>query len=114
MIFILCDEAAAFDSLSILLIKEEKNITSDRSLFDKMCDLIMGQIDRRFFYEILASSEFAALKKANEKTFEAVEMAKTDGCTAKYVDNQNIIRYKAKRVLQEKFFPKVRLTEIKS
>lgn len=103
MINILVDEAYAFDYISILAIKNDRFKNQSLNLMN-VCEAVKGQIGDKLFKDILESDEYKILKKANIETFEAVDKAKTNQVTAKYVDECNLGRYNAKVELQKKFF----------
>ena len=50
---------------------------------------------------------------ANQKTFDAVELAKNNKITSKELDETNFVRYQMKINLQNKFFSN-RITEFKT
>lgn len=118
MITLLVDEAYAFDYLSILHIKKEKNKNIE-STWRQCFSYIEKQIGQRKMQEIISSGEYENLIKANQITFDAVEEARHADCskesqiTAKEVDNANMLRYQRKLELQAKFFNNT-LTEIKT
>ena len=110
MINLLVDEAYAFDFLSILFIKRNKDSNSYKNW--KECEnYIKKQLPEKF-EEIMDSKEFNNLLNSNIKTFDAVELAKKDLVLASYVDNCNYERYLCKKDLQYKFFEN-NLNEIK-
>lgn len=111
------DEADAFDRLSILEVKMERYAPNEKrftevNAFDDAAKAIQKSVPNiKLVWE---SDEYKALKSANEKTFKLVEKAKLNECSAQDVDRANHSRYLAKKALQEKFFPKSPLTEIKT
>jgi len=115
MINILVDEAYAFDYLTILYIKSEKNNFLGQP-FDnwKRCyDYLKIQINNdNLWNDIIYSQEFKNMELANLNTFNAVDKAKTNEVTAQYVDFCNYQRHLAKEKFQNKFFPQ-KLTETK-
>lgn len=103
MIFLPVDEAYAFDYLSILHIKFVKGgITKDT--FQIAEEHISRQVGDYRYLKIIGSKEYRDLVDANIETFEAVDKAKTNEVTAKYVDDCNYKRMVCKRKLHEKFF----------
>jgi predicted transcriptional regulator len=111
MINLLVDEAYAFDYLSILEIKKEKNCENINSWLTCYSHL-MAQFDEEKWINMIYSQEYRSLLKANALTFDAVDKAKTNQVSAKYVDDCNYQRYLAKQNFQNKFF-KSNLSEIK-
>ena len=101
MITLLVDEAYAFDYLSILHIKKEKNKNIE-STWRQCFSYIEKQIGQRKMQEIISSGEYENLIKANQITFDAVEEARHADCskesqiTAKEVDNANIVKISKK------------------
>jgi hypothetical protein len=108
MIMIPVDEADAFDRLSIAELKGEKQVVL------RLYSHIAQQITFPTMELIVASTCYANLVVANQNTFNWVEKAKRNECTAQDVDRANYQRYLAKKALQEKFFPKSSLTETKT
>ena len=115
MISLPVDEAYAFDFLAILEVKflQSKN-PSMKNKVNEYAGYIEKQIGEPKFYEITASQEWKNLVEANTKTFEWVDKAKTDSCKASDVDRSNYERCKARKALQEKFFPGRPITETKT
>lgn len=103
MINIPVDEAYAFDYLSILELKLDNNYIPE-SRVKEVADVIISQIGKSLFDDIKSSIEYKNLYDANQLTFNAVDDAKTDKCTASYVDKCNYQRMIKKRELQEKWF----------
>ena len=64
--------------------------------------------------EILSSYEFKNLFNANYEIFDAVEKCRYGQISAKEVDDLNMKRYHCKVALQNKFFPSIEITEVKS
>lgn len=101
MVKISVDESYAFDYLSILSIK--KNMSDECFVNWENCyDELSLQINN--FDEIINSQEYINLLEANQITFTAVEHARYGEISAKDVDNANMLRYKRKKELQEKYF----------
>ena len=114
MIKIIVDEAYAFDFLAILYVKyefskNEKILTQ----IEELESFIEKQIGKEKFYDIISSAEYGNVMKANKETFDWVDKAKTDSCKASDVDRSNYERCKARNALQEKFFPKKEISEVK-
>lgn len=103
MINILVDEAYAFDYLSILEIKKNKNINNYDSWI-KCYNYLRNQFDDDKWFLMISSDEYKNILNANDLTFDAVDKAKNDQVTAKYVDYCNYKRYIAKQNFQTKFF----------
>ncbi len=115
MITILVDEGYAYDYLAILAVKHkifnnEKTLTA-RTLCNEH---ILNQIPEDQHIKIVRSQEFKNLIDANFKTFEAVEEARYGKISAKEVDDLNMKRHYCKVALQNKFFPDIQTTELKS
>jgi hypothetical protein len=103
MINLLVSESYAFDYLSILEIKKDKFQEQEKHY--KECYLFLSkQIGHVKFSSILKSQEYLSLKETNLLIFNGVDKAKFNLITAKELDNYNILRYRAKQVLQKKFF----------
>lgn len=115
MIRLLVDEAYAFDYLSILKVKHEKNENSDseKALIDCSLNLCV-ELGVDVTLDVLGSNEYENLLEANRKTFDAVEKARYGKISAKKVDDCNMERYNAKKALQAKFFPEFRQVEQKT
>lgn len=111
MISINVDDAYAFDYYSILYIKYINGAANGQVLRETE-NQISEQIGKKKFSNIMLSDEYQNLLNANKVTFDAVDRAKTDQVLASYVDLCNYNRMKAKKALQEKFFPSS-LTETK-
>jgi hypothetical protein len=103
MINLLVDEAYAFDYLSILEVKKEKSCNSYTAWINCWSNL-QSQFDSEKWLSIIYSEEYKNMIKANRLTFDAVDKAKIDEVTAKYVDHCNFQRYIAKQNFQKKFF----------
>ena len=103
MINLSVDEAYAFDYLSILFIKKGMSESAYKTWND--CSIYLNnQIENQLFNEIINSDEYVRMIEANQKTFNMVDLAKEDKCSARDVDMCNYERYKAKINLQNKFF----------
>ncbi len=99
------DAGAAFDILSIQLVKSKQSPTRENiQNYINSSDEIRSQIGGELFNLICASEEFENLKDTNEKVFEAVSKAKNDEIPASTVDTLNYQRFIKKGILQKKFF----------
>jgi len=105
MINLLVDEAYAFDYLSILEIKKNLNISNSENWQNCLIS-IQNQIGLNLMNLIVNSEEYKNMIEANQITFDAVEKARYGSITAKEVDEANMLRYKRKVELQNKFFKK--------
>lgn len=103
MINLIVDEAYAFDYLSILEIKKNKKSDSYEPWLQCYKNL-QDQFDNEKWLSMIYSKEYKEMLKANELTFEAVDKAKNNEVTAKYVDHCNYMRFLAKQNFQKKFF----------
>jgi hypothetical protein len=103
MINILVDEAYAFDYLSILDIKKNKT-PSGYNAWLTCYTCLEKQFDSNKWLSMIHSQEYSDMITANLFTFEAVEKAKDNKVSAKYVDECNYQRYIAKQNFQRKFF----------
>lgn len=103
MINILVDEAYAFDYLSILDIKKNKT-PSGYNAWLTCYTCLEKQFDSNKWSLMIHSQEYSDMISANLFTFEAVEKAKDNKVSAKYVDECNYQRYIAKQNFQKKFF----------
>lgn len=112
MINICVDEAHAFDFLSILEIKKNH---SDQAMqnWHNCFNYIKAQLTSDLFTLIINSQEYRDMVAANQRTFNAVELARINKITAKQLDETNHIRYQMKINLQNKFFSN-RITEFKT
>jgi hypothetical protein len=111
MIKISVDEAYAFDYMSILYIKLEKN-DSVKNIINIIKNELINQLGVDKFNDIMASEEYKNLKNSNKTTFDAVNKAKTDEVLASFVDSCNYERMICKKKLQDKFFNN-KLSELK-
>ncbi len=117
MIKINVDEAAAYDMLAIQSIKNEHNgrlsmmEIEEHTVFSYQIGREVGQ---ELHVVILASSEYEALRLANQRVFEAVDIVKLPYTfDARWIDGLNYQRYVAKQALQKRWFPDKPLTERK-
>lgn len=102
MINLLVDEGYAFDYLSILEIKSNKN--DNKELYNHCKENIISQISLYNFLEIESSIEYKELLKANLNTFNLVDAVKSNPCLGAEVDKSNYERFLKKQALQKKFF----------
>jgi len=103
MINIIVDEAYAFDYLSILDLKRQKSsVCYDAWL--NCYQHLQSQFENEKWLSIIHSFEYKNMLQANDLTFNAVEKAKNNEVSAKYVDECNYQRYLAKESFQKKFF----------
>jgi hypothetical protein len=104
MINLLVDEAYAFDYLSILEVKKDLIVdTQKQEAFETCKNFLKNQLNN--FNNIYVSKEYKDLYDINKKTFDLVDLARNNGnVTAKQVDDANMERFYRKRDLQFKFF----------
>jgi hypothetical protein len=110
MINLPVDESYAFDYLSILEIKSDKN--RDKRNYNLCKETIISQIGLYEFLEIEASQEYKELKEVNLNTFNLVDAVKNNPCLGAEVDKSNYERFVKKQALQKKFFNSI-VSEIK-
>jgi hypothetical protein len=119
MIKISVDEAVAFDMLSILAVKNalfpnlEKVSMNLAIMAQEITNELQGNI---LFNEIMISEEYAFLYLTNLQLFQLIDQIKIRGeelGDAIAIDSLNYNRWKAKKSLQIKFFPKSELKETK-
>jgi len=103
MINLLVDEAYAFDYLSILEIKKNKDIRN-QEIWLSCLENLRNQFEIKKWISMITSEEYKEIIKANKLTFDAVEKAKNNEVSAQYVDFCNYQRYIAKQNFQKKFF----------
>lgn len=113
MINLIVDEAYAFDYLSILFIKKDRNEKS-YTAWIKCNNFLQNQLDHNLWSQIISSQEYLDLIQINQEVFDAVEQARYGQISAKEVDNKNMKRYYQKIKLQNKFFTNLPLQEIKT
>jgi len=114
MIKISVDESAAFDALSILYVKNDFH-PSDA--LKKQIEIILADIEISIGYEkmsdIICSDEYTDLEKSNKEIFVLIDRLRSgEKMDAKIIDDANTERFKAKKVLQEKFWG-TKLGEVK-
>jgi hypothetical protein len=102
MMTLLVDEGYAFDYLSILEIKSNKN--GDKKTYNFCKENIISQIGLYEFLEIESSQEYKELLEANLNTFNLVDAVKSNPCLGTEVDKSNYKRFLKKQALQKKFF----------
>ena len=103
MISLNVDEAYAFDYLSILFLKRERSMEA-YTTWEECCLFLKKQLGEDLYNKIINSLEYKNILDANQKTFNMVDLAKDNQCTAQDVDKCNYERYKAKITFQNKFF----------
>lgn len=113
MINLIVDEGYAYDFLSILDIKKEKKLCTSK-LFNTYYKQIEIQVGSNLHKKIMNSKEYKQCTKINKKIFNMVDDAKCDKVLASDVHNLNFERYLCKSSLQEKWFPKSKITERKN
>ena len=108
MLKVSLDESFVFDLLSILEVKmgkaSEENYTKAKLSFEKTSLEIIQQIGKIKYEEIISSSEYESLFRANGLVFDLVDKAKQDNGVGREMDNANYTRYLRKMDLQKKFF----------
>lgn len=111
--FGLFDFAYLFDVLSTLELKNHKKLIR-YAVVDEFKQILIPQLGKVLFVEIMQSQEYQDLYAANELTFNMVEKADAGEVTQKMVHETNKLRYRAKQALQKKFFGSNMTLEIKS
>lgn len=114
MINLPVSEAYAFDYLSILMVKTFVPLPGAADEFGRCRDELAKQLGREMVWTVLRSWEYSELQKANRDVWNMVAKAAKDECKASEVDTANQRRFKAKKALQERFWPAEALTEQKS
>jgi len=114
MIKISVDESAAFDALSILYVK---NDISPRDGLKKQIEILLSDIQESIGFDrmsdIICSDEYNILEKSNKEIFLLIDRLRSgEKMDAKIIDDANTERFKAKKVLQEKFWG-TELSEVK-
>ena len=71
------------------------------------------ELPKDLFVQVINSNEYKNMVLVNQKTFDAIELARYGNITAKEVDNTNMERFFCKKKLQEKFFDG-KLVEVKT
>ncbi len=106
-------KAYAYDYLSIFDVKLTKGVVSEYDFKECSVD-IATKIGIQQHFDILASQYYKELYRLNLATWDAVDLAKIDAVKASYVHNLNTERWKAKKTLQEYFFPRNEFKEKKN
>ena len=106
MIYLIVDEAYAFDYLSILDVKVDEIRTSECSEAFLRCYQTMKD-QMSDIESVMRSKEYSDLKEANRMVFKLVDKAKRDEVKASDVDRGNHERCKKRKALQDRFFPVV-------
>jgi len=133
VINLIVDEGYAYDYLAILSIKNVENpSTKNDENYLKCLNCItkqvagnhsLNEVMHNKHQEIIYSSEYMDLLKANQQVFRAIEIVRhsagvpnVDGIdiAAKEIDGLNMKRYNCKAVLQNKFFPQSKISETKT
>jgi hypothetical protein len=115
MIKVSIDEGSAFDMLSIIAVKSQKQLKPDKdleNLFNLLYSEIMLQIGPQKIRDVIDSQEYRELIETNAKIFTLVDEAKHDRVAASLVDRVNHQRYLLKKAIQNRFFTE-ELTEKK-
>lgn len=108
------DPGYMFDFLSIYQVKSSKVLSLiNINNFVTTSDHIKKQITDELFEKIINSSEYINLYEINERLFNLVDAVKKDPCLGKQLDDEVYNRYLAKKSLQEKFFPEIKVNEQK-
>lgn len=102
MILLPCDEAYAWDYLSILYVKQDNGMPVGSEI--TRVEVFLAQ-QLRDFIVILSSPPFKRLIAANQRIFDAIELAHQNKISAREVQQINMLRFKAKKALQAKFWP---------
>jgi len=99
------DIGAAFDILSILLVKSQKSPTQQNiDNYINCATEIRQELTDDVFNKVCSSDLFRELKEVNNLMFDTVELAKKDEILASKVDSVNYQRYLKKSNLQKEFF----------
>jgi len=110
MIRVTLDEAQVFDMLSIaktkwMLSHCPDRIDSARAHYLRLYKEMEDALGSAKMDEVLYSQEYRELNAANEATFRLVDLARSSaGGLAKETDDANVARFRAKSLLQTKFF----------
>jgi len=104
MIDITVDEAYAFDYLSILEVKKNRNPVQFIIFFD-CSEKIAAQVGKEYFDAIIGSKQYRKLVDTNQKIFDYIEMIRNgENIPAYEIDDLNTVRYNLKTDLQRIFF----------
>lgn len=105
MLKISIQEAAAFDSLSIFLLKSVKNNNEiNNKNYNFLLRELYSEIGIQKTIAVLNSQEYKDLYKINELIFNLVDKVKKNPCIGDQIDKANFDRFKKKQELQSKFF----------
>lgn len=103
-----------FDLLSIHGVKHDKTgIPEALEDYKQCCADLRNQIGDEMFENMLHSNEYLELYEANSYLFDLVDAIKTDKSIGQALDAQVYVRWQKKKVLQEKFYPESKYSEIK-
>lgn len=105
------DPAYALDYLAILKVKSDYSLPVNDEL-QHLTSFLSIQMEN--FKSVIGSPEFHELVYRNRKTFDAIELAHKNKISARRVQKINYDRYRAKKALQERFWPKQALAEQKT
>ena len=111
--FGLFDFAYLLDALSTLEIKNLKKLIRYDTV-NEFKQVLIVQLGKDLFTQIVQSQEYQDLYAANELTFLMVEKADAGEATQKQVHETNKTRFRAKQALQKKFFGGEMSLEVKS
>lgn len=114
MINLPVSEAYAFDYLSILRVKSFVPLPGAHEEYSKCRDELAKQLGWDTVCAVIRSWEYSALETANMGVWNMVAKAAKDECKASEVDAANQRRFKAKKDLQERFWPTEALSEVKA
>jgi hypothetical protein len=109
------DAAACFDMMSILQVKLSKlDCVRDVAKWKQVCSAeteMFMELQKQLgdlYWKIKCSPEYRALRDANQKVFDAVDIAedpkRQNEISAYDVAQLNLLRYECKKKLQQKFF----------
>jgi hypothetical protein len=111
-------EAFAYDLLAIADIKTLRNVGNYQASLAcaDLDDEIAQQVGYNHHCAVLASDEYAALRKVNDEMYVRIDELKARGeqlGDAVYIDSRVYQRFLAKQALQKRWFPDQPLTEQK-
>jgi hypothetical protein len=115
MINLLCDEAYAFDYLSILEVKRDMDPSNSSKSFTyfECASHLQKQLNDKF-KTIIDSVEYKELYDKNVKVFKLIDRLRAhENISAATIDDANMERFFAKMRLQHKFFSGAELKEVK-
>lgn len=112
MILLNVDEAYAFDYLSILYIKRNKD-NHNYNQWINCLNFLKNQFSEAEWNKIINSTEYNDLIYVNQDLFCAVERAKNNSISAKELDQKNMNRYSCKQKFQSSLFADKTLQETK-